>query len=166
MTLKITPGRIQASNTLGQNVLDSDQRQLHRLDYHSGSMTFAAYARSADIGVTSSHVVGTCDPAATVVTGAIRANSASAGLIGHAPGAWAIGGGTYIHALDYISPYNLKVFEICVMQSFTFRADSGQLVLDYTLFACRDPGAYPTNMFVAIEAVTLEWRLWSGTFDN
>lgn len=166
MTLKVVPNRITASNGLGQNVLDSDYRQFHRMDYHSGSMTFAARTRGSDVINENTYVAGTCDPSATAVFGALRGTSASAGIIGHPPNTWAIAGGSYIHALDYLSTFDLRVFRTTVMQVFTFRCDAGQLLLDEKVYALRDPGTYPTNLFVAVEAVTLEWRLWSGTYDT
>lgn len=165
MTLKITPNRITASNALGQNVLDSNDRQFHRLDYHSGSVVLPARTRGSDVTIERTLVIGACDPAATAVFGAIRGNSASAGIIGHQPGDWAAAGGTYIHAFDGLSPFDLRA-RISVLQALTIRCSGGQLLLDECVYACRDPGAYATNLFIAIEAVTFEWRVWSGTFDN
>ena len=172
MAFRATAGRITITDDDGHLTFDSDEKLFNGTNFVAGTLVIPerqATFRGSDsqdnyLNFTADHVLSAVNAAADTVLGAFRIATATAQGVANL--GWFCASGTYVHywgAIGYPSSPD-EYWWNDNRVTYTFIASGGTLVLRERVFL-RSQGYLNTiNSSVTVYAVTLNYKLYVGTF--
>lgn len=171
--LTLEGGAITVEDTLGRRIFDSAERMFHVTDTLIGSKSFGPYVSGvgSSVSVTTSHVIGTCNAAATHLIGAFKITFPGSTNPAGVPGfGWFAAGGSYIHWFDgsTFTSSNLAnnpavKGNVNAWSQYTPRVAGGQFLIDELLYIFGyTSGGLATNY--TQYQFTMDYRFKAGLF--
>jgi len=161
-------------DTIGRRIFDSAERMFHVTDTITG--TKAITSKSSGVGAShftsTTHVLGSCNAAATHLIGAFRITFPGAANPAGTPGfGWFAAGGSYLHWFDgstEVWPSGLSnnpslKGKLNVWAQYTPRVAGGQFLLDEWVWI----NGYTSGGFASsyiLYAFNMEYRFKAGLF--